>query len=100
MNETTQKNGLFSGLSPKFLALTIIFVLLGEVLIFLPSIANFRIQWMKTRIAQAEIAALAAEASPGANSRRSLAHRNFERCWCCGGFIETRRHPSIDVAQC
>ena len=40
--------------------------MLGEVLIFLPSIANFRIQWMKTRIAQAEIAALAAEAAPDA----------------------------------
>ncbi len=52
------------GLSGKVLALTIIFVMLGEVLIFLPSIANFRIQWMKTRISMAEIAALAAEASP------------------------------------
>jgi signal transduction histidine kinase len=59
------KNRL-SGLSAKVLALTIVFVLLGEVLIFLPSIANFRIQWMKTRIAQAEIAALAAEAAPDA----------------------------------
>ena len=45
-------------------ALTVIFVMLGEVLIFLPSIANFRIQWFKSRISQAEIAALAAEAAP------------------------------------
>jgi signal transduction histidine kinase len=52
------------GLSGKVLLLTIVFVMLGEVLIFLPSIANFRIQWLKTRIAQAEIAALAAEAAP------------------------------------
>ncbi len=44
--------------------MTIVFVMLGEVLIFLPSIANFRIQWLKGRIAQAEIAALAAEAAP------------------------------------
>ncbi len=51
-------------LSGKVLLLTIIFVMLGEVLIFLPSIANFRIQWLKGRIAQAEIAALAAEAAP------------------------------------
>ncbi len=56
--------GLFGGLSRKVLLLTIIFVMLGEVLIFLPSIANFRIQWLKGRIAQAEIAALAAEAAP------------------------------------
>jgi len=56
--------GLLTGLSGKVLALTIIFVMLGEILIFLPSIANFRIQWLKTRLAQAEIAALAAEAAP------------------------------------
>lgn len=55
---------LFRGLSAKLLALIIVFVLLGEVLIFLPSIANFRIQWLKGRVAQAEIAALAAEAAP------------------------------------
>ena len=56
---------LLTGLSGKVLALTIIFVMLGEVLIFLPSIANFRIQWLKTHVAQAEIAVLAAEAAPG-----------------------------------
>ena len=54
-----------TGLSGKVLALTIIFVMIGEVLIFLPSIANFRVQWLKTHVAQAEIAALAAEAAPG-----------------------------------
>jgi signal transduction histidine kinase len=56
--------GLLKGLSGKVLALTIVFVMLGEILIFLPSIANFRIQWLKGRVAQAEIAALAAEAAP------------------------------------
>jgi signal transduction histidine kinase len=68
MADTTDKNtGLLSllrGLSGKILWLSIIFVLLGEMFIFLPSIANFRIQWLKSRIAQAEIAALAAEAAP------------------------------------
>jgi signal transduction histidine kinase len=56
--------GLLRGLSGKVLGLTIVFVMLGEILIFLPSIANFRIQWLKGRVAQAEIAALAAEAAP------------------------------------
>lgn len=72
MNDAAPKKSFFSGLSTKVLALTIVFVLLGEVLIFLPSIANFRIQWMKARIAQAEIAALAVEASPGAELNDSL----------------------------
>lgn len=56
--------GPLAGLSGKVLALTVAFVMLGEVLIFVPSVANFRVQWLKTRIAQAEIAALAAEAAP------------------------------------
>lgn len=60
-NRVTQR-----GLSAKVLTLTILFVMLGEVLIFLPSIANFRVQWLKARVAQAEIAALAAEAAPDA----------------------------------
>ena len=65
-NQTARRDGpgLMRGLSGKVLAMTILFVMLGEVLIFLPSIANFRIQWLKGRIAQAEIAALAAEAAP------------------------------------
>jgi signal transduction histidine kinase len=54
----------FRSLAGKVLALTIVFVMLGEVLIFAPSIANFRVQFLKSRIAQAEIAALAAEAAP------------------------------------
>ena len=52
------------GLSAKVLVLTVLFVMIGEVLIFLPSIANYRIMWLKGRIATAEIAALAAEAAP------------------------------------
>jgi signal transduction histidine kinase len=65
-NDTARRSepGLLRGLSGKVLVMTILFVMLGEVLIFLPSIANFRIQWLKGRIAQAEIAALAAEAAP------------------------------------
>lgn len=56
--------GPFQGLSAKLLRLTLLFVMLGEILIFLPSIANFRLNWLKNRVAQAEIAALAVEAAP------------------------------------
>ena len=62
---TSNQIGALAGLSGKVLLLTVAFVMLGEVLIFLPSIANFRVQWLKTRIAQSEIAALAVEAAPG-----------------------------------
>lgn len=66
--------GRLTGLSGKVLILTIIFVMLGEVLIFLPSIANFRLQWLKTRIAQGEIAALATDVSPDQVLDASLRH--------------------------
>lgn len=46
------------------LALVIAFVLVGEVLIFLPSIAAYRINWLESRVMMAEIAALAVEAAP------------------------------------
>ena len=52
------------GLSGRVLLLTVLFVMLGEVLIFLPSIANFRVGWLQNRIAIAEVAALAVEAAP------------------------------------
>src|SRR5450432_4189419 len=52
------------GISAKLLVLTLGFVMLAEVLIFVPSVANFRINWLKDRLQSAEIAALAAEAAP------------------------------------
>ena len=58
------KARVWRGLSGKILLLTIVFVMLGEVLIFLPSIANFRITWLKSRIATSEIAAMVVDAAP------------------------------------
>ncbi len=41
------------GLSAKLLVLTAIFVLLAEILIFLPSISNFRLRWLEERLGTA-----------------------------------------------
>ncbi|MCM2563245.1 HAMP domain-containing histidine kinase [Lutimaribacter sp. EGI FJ00015] len=46
-------------LSGRFLILTIIFVMLAEVLIFVPSIARFREDYMLSRLERAQIASLA-----------------------------------------
>ena len=46
------------GLSVRLLLLTILFVLMAEILIFVPSIANFRNTWLGDRVAQARAAAL------------------------------------------
>ena len=53
------------GLSAKLLFLTLIFVMLAGVLIFVPSVANFRVNWLNDRLTAAQLAALAAEAVPG-----------------------------------
>ena len=52
------------GLSARLLVLTILFVLLGEVFIYVPSIARHRLVFLEERIDAARIAALAVEASP------------------------------------
>ncbi|RWF18436.1 MAG: HAMP domain-containing histidine kinase [Mesorhizobium sp.] len=44
---------LSRGLSTKLLLLTIVFVLLAEVLIFLPWIASYRLSWLKERLSTA-----------------------------------------------
>jgi len=53
------------GLPAKLLLLTGVFVMLAEVLIFVPSIANYRVAWLQDRLATAQVAMLAAEAVPG-----------------------------------
>lgn len=72
IHKPPQQANALTGLSGKVLLLTILFVMLGEVLIFLPSIANFRVQWLKTRVAQAEIAALVTDAAPDAKVDAAL----------------------------
>jgi signal transduction histidine kinase len=52
------------GLSGKLLLLTIGFVMLAEVLIFIPSVANFRRTWLQNKIAAAATAALVFDAAP------------------------------------
>jgi signal transduction histidine kinase len=52
------------GLPSKLLLLTIAFVMIAEVCIFVPSIANFRKNWLMERLTAAQIAALAVEVAP------------------------------------
>ena len=52
------------GLSARVLLLTLAFVMLAEVLIYVPSVANFRDNWLRDRLAAAQTAALVLEAAP------------------------------------
>lgn len=60
------------GLSGKLLLMTIAFVMIAELLIFLPSIAKFRIDWLNDRITTSYVSALAADAAPDGNIPPSL----------------------------
>ena len=59
-----QKSKWQLGLPAKLLLLTTLFVMLAEILIFVPSVANFRINWLKDRLTAAKLAGLAAAALP------------------------------------
>ncbi len=60
------------GLPAKLLLLTISFVMLAEILIFLPSVSNFRVGWLMDRLTAAQLASLAAEASPTGDVPQAL----------------------------
>jgi len=49
---------LLRGLSGKLLVLTILFVMVAEVLIFVPSVANFRNVWLQNKLDTAEAASI------------------------------------------
>ncbi|MEQ1888237.1 MAG: HAMP domain-containing sensor histidine kinase [Alphaproteobacteria bacterium] len=51
------------GLSGRLMVLTVGFILLSSVLIYVPSIAYFRLQYLNNKIAGAQIASLAVEAA-------------------------------------
>jgi signal transduction histidine kinase len=63
------------GLSGRLLMLTILFVMIAEVLIYVPSIANFRLNWLNDRLAAAHTAALVLDAAPSGMVPDSLARQ-------------------------
>jgi len=63
------------GLSGKLLVLTTLFVMIAEVLIYVPSVANFRVVWLKDRLATAYTAALVLDAAPNGVVSDTLAKK-------------------------
>ena len=61
---------LARGLSTKLLLLTALFVMIAEVLIFMPSIANFRLGWLEERLGTAAaVSVVLVQADPSSLSR-------------------------------
>ncbi|MGH7061675.1 MAG: sensor histidine kinase, partial [Stellaceae bacterium] len=70
---------LLKSLSARLLILTVFFVMVGEVLIFVPSVARFRMTWFENRIAAGRLAILALEASPTGHLDQGLVNRLLAR---------------------
>ncbi len=60
------------GLSGRLMLLSVLFVLIAEVLIYVPSIANYRNSWLNDRLAQGRAAALVLERAPPDSLPRDL----------------------------
>lgn len=82
-----RKTGL--GLSGKLLVLTILFVMIAEVLIYVPSIANFRNSWLADRVGSAQLAALVLEAAPGEMVPEELEHELLDQV---GAYAVAQKH--------
>src|ERR1700744_2254175 len=63
------------GLSGKLLLLTILFVMIAEVLIYVPLVANFRVSWLRDHLEVAKTAELVLEAAPHAMVPDPLARK-------------------------
>src|SRR5437660_1390592 len=59
-------------LSARLLILTIFFVMVGEVLIFVPSVARFRMTYFENRLAAGNLATIALAASPTGHLNQDL----------------------------
>tara|TARA_R110002096_G_scaffold415163_1_gene616643 strand:- start:28486 stop:29886 length:1401 start_codon:yes stop_codon:yes gene_type:complete len=62
-----------SSLSARLLLVTIFFVFVAEIVIYVPSVANFRENWIEQKLAEANIAILVIEAAPDYMVSRLLA---------------------------
>ena len=63
------------GLSGKLLLLTTLFVMIAEVLIYVPLVANYRVSWLMDHLEVARTAALVLEAAPNGMVPDPLAKR-------------------------
>lgn len=67
-----QMPSTLKGLSGRLLLLTVAFIVLAEVLIFVPSVASMRVRWLSDRLNVAAAAAIVADGFPQQDLSRAL----------------------------
>lgn len=85
---------LYRSLSARLLVLTITFVLLAEVLIYVPSIARFRRVYLEERIAAAHLATMSLEAAPAGRIDEGLEQELLSHA---GVLSVTLREPAAEL---
>lgn len=93
-SRTMIPNPFTRSLSARLLVLTITFVMLAEVLIFAPSIARFRLDYLRERLAAGHLAALSIEAAPDAMVTRELETKLLDHV---GAFAVDLELPSARI---
>ncbi|MDQ0467450.1 signal transduction histidine kinase [Labrys wisconsinensis] len=75
MNKPAGESGVIGrfGLSARLLMLTLLFVMLAVVCVSVPSVANYRVNWLTNRVSGAVTAAMVLEAAPNGMVSEKLA---------------------------
>ena len=99
-----KQSGFRSSLSARLLLLTVIFVMIAEVLIYVPSIARYRLVWLEARLAAAHLAALTLEATPSGAigpelERRLLGYTNSHSIEVSVGKTYTRMLGHVEPPE-
>jgi len=83
------------GLSGKLLFLTLLFVMIAEVLIYVPSVANFRLNWLQDRLSAAYTAALVFETAPSGEVPEPVARQILESIGARGVALKMGQHRRL-----
>jgi signal transduction histidine kinase len=87
------------GLSGRLLLLTMLFVLIGEVLIFVPSIARFRLAYLQERVEAGHIATLALNAAPNGTITPELESRLLDHAMVEAVVLRTPERSSLMLSK-
>jgi signal transduction histidine kinase len=86
---------MMRSLSARLLVLTIAFIMVGEVMIFVPSIARFRMTYFEDKIAAGRLAVLALEATPDNMVSQPLADQLLAHVGALG--IVLHKHNDVTL---